>query len=200
MLENIKETVIERLVSERLNLGHLWALERLTEGKEVSQKFLLAPLTRKEMVLEGLLTTKGIEFLQELGTLQGKRGKRVLSNVSNVADIDTWFDSWWALFPRTDRFNYEGIDFFGGRGLRINKDKCKELFREMVLKNEFTGEQILEATRKDIQARKKASKVEGKNKLTFLNNSVTYLRQQIFSPYVGIEEEGEEERPVTFQI
>lgn len=99
-----------------------------------------------------------------------------------VEGIKSDFDRWWDTFPATDKIPEANMQTT--RPLRTDRDKCKELFCNMVDKGEFTADQIINGTACDVANRRKLSIKTGKNGLTFLQNSATYLRQKTFEPLI----------------
>ena len=56
----------------------------------------------------------------------------------------------------------------------------------MILDNEFTAEQIINATSYDVNLKKERSFKKGSNQLKYLQNSHTYLLQKSFVGFLGM--------------
>lgn len=187
MLENIKESLLESLHKLRLNLSHLWYLEQAVEGVEVEDNPVIKALERKGYLIEGKVTESGKIVYEQFKCINLGNDVSIDRNPDN-ADIKLQFQKWWAIFPRTDKFTFNGSTMYGGRTLRKSEGACYELFRKMVLKGDYTGDQIVKATIKDITNKMENSIQTGKNQLTFTNNSETYLRQKAFEAWIEEED------------
>lgn len=100
------------------------------------------------------------------------------------------FEDWWEIFPRTDAFTYKGTVFGGTRTLRVNKEKCKGYFEKILKKGVYTGEQIIAATLYDINLKKENSFKKRSNQLTFMQNSGTYLYNDIYEGFIPLAKDG----------
>jgi hypothetical protein len=103
-----------------------------------------------------------------------------------------FFEKWWQAFPGTDKFSYKGKSFSGSRSLRQNKENCKIKFNKIILEGDYTAEQVINALLYDVEMKKEASIKQGTNKLTFMQNSLTYLNQRSFEPFIELINEGVE--------
>ena len=150
-------------------------------------------LVRKGLITkENKLTTQGIELLKFVESEQPI--KIVKATPANVQ-----FEEWWKTFPGTDTFTHKGKRFEGSRSLRQNKEECKIRFDKIVLEGEYTVAQLIEALKFDVLQKKENSVKTGNNKLTFMQNSLTYLNQRSFEPFIELIKEGAkvEEAPKT---
>lgn len=150
-------------------------------------------LVRKGLITkENKLTTQGIELLKFVESEQPI--KIVKATPANVQ-----FEEWWKTFPGTDTFTHKGKMFEGSRSLRQNKEECKIRFDKIVLEGEYTVAQLIEALKFDVLQKKENSVKTGNNKLTFMQNSLTYLNQRSFEPFIELIKEGAkvEEAPKT---
>ena len=57
---------------------------------------------------------------------------------------------------------------------------------------EHTLEQIVKAVEYDVLMKKEESLKKGQNKLTYIQNSATYLKQRSFEPFIDLIKEGKE--------
>jgi hypothetical protein len=141
---------------------------------------LYQALIRKSLVApDGVVTLDGkqvIEFLDLPTTTK---------LVKKIVDSAT-FDKWWSIFPGTDTFTHKNKQFIGTRALRVNKAKCKKYFEDILKKGEHTGEQIIAATQYDINLKKENSVKKGSNQLTFMQNSGTYLYNQVYESFIDL--------------
>lgn len=96
------------------------------------------------------------------------------------------FDDWWDAYPGTDSFEYLGIKFQGSRSLRSGKEDCRIKFNVILSEKEYTAQELIEAMQHDVHLKKEASYKEKKNKLSFMQNSLTYLNQRSYEPFIEL--------------
>jgi len=115
------------------------------------------------------------------------------------------FEEWWKAYPGTDTFSHKGKDFTGGRGLRVNKEECKIKFDKIVNEGEYTGQDLIDALKFDVLQKEENSVNTKANKLSYMQNSLTYLNQRSFEPFIELVKQGKtvqetEESVNTFDI
>ena len=185
---NIKPYHFTELLNKGYSLDMMYILELIQNQKDVSSLIeenrkagdLLSTLRRKQLINEGdnNLTTKGQEILAFLNTsAKALKTKKV---------DDTDFNKWWNAYPGTDTFGYKGVDFQGVRSLRTNKDKCRASFDKIVLEGEYTSMELIKALEFQVEQIKERSVKERQNKLTYLQNSLSYLNQRVFEPFIEL--------------
>jgi len=129
----------------------------------------------KSLIVKGLVTEEGIlsvpgkEILQ---FIESEKSELVLTKPS-----DDHFLTWWKTFPGTDTFREGGKTFVGSRALKSSKDECRLKFNAILQEGEYTAEQLIGALALDIKQKKAMSVKVNTNKLTYLQNSLTYLRR-----------------------
>ena len=139
---------------------------------------------RKGLIFEeNKLTTDGKEIIIFIDSKEGKRIKK-------VAKSSTEFDLWWAEYPGTTNFIYKGKTFHGDRSIRVGKDDCKVKFNKILLQGEYTANDLIEALKYEVLQKKENSIRTNTNKLTYMQNSLTYLNQLTFIPYVELIKSG----------
>ena len=180
-----------QIMSLGLPLEGVYILECLIEGTNPGYHLpyprlqgTYQTLTRKGYLSESdELTEEGIRLYKALldnkDIVEEKEG-RVIS-----MEVKLTFEDWWRDYPRHDGFEYNNKVFEKKRPLKKNKEVCKRIFDEYVNKGRFTAKEIIEATAADILLRKQTSVKEGKNALSFLQASDTYIRQASFEPFIG---------------
>jgi len=200
-LSNVTLSHFEELIKKSYSLDVVFLLKTIDEGISVielcnsSAKIcnMMQTLVRKGLITkENKLTTQGIELLKFVESEQPI--KIVKTTAANVQ-----FEEWWKTFPGTDTFTHKGKRFEGSRSLRQNKEECKIRFDKIVLEGEYTVAQLIEALKFDVLQKKENSVKTGNNKLTFMQNSLTYLNQRSFEPFIELIKEGAkvEEAPKT---
>jgi hypothetical protein len=144
-------------------------------------------LVRKGLITDtdGRLTIMGKELLSFIKT-EGE-----VKIVKKKASLDE-FETWWKTFPGTDTFTHKGRKFTGSRSLRQNKEDCKVKFNKILLEGDYTAKQLTDALQYDVDQKKDASIKQGTNKLTYMQNSLTYLNQRSYEPFIELINEGVE--------
>lgn len=191
---NIKLTFshFEELIKCGYNLDMLFFVMLVEDGADVEQmitgstkmQILYQSVRRKGLLSEtNKITTLGKEMLallnQEKGAKMPKKKK-----------TDTDFDKWWNKYPGTDTFSYKGESFTGTRGMRVKKEECRVKFDSILSEGEYTAQELLAALEYEILQKKENSIKTKVNRLTFMQNSLTYLNQRSFEPFIELIREG----------
>jgi hypothetical protein len=100
------------------------------------------------------------------------------------------FDKWWNRYPGTDTFTYKSESFIGTRGMRVKKEDCKIKFNNIIGEGEYTSTELIAALEYEILQKKENSLKTKVNRLTFMQNSLTYLNQRSFEPFIELIREG----------
>jgi hypothetical protein len=129
------------------------------------------------------VTTLGKELLHFLTT---KETTKIVKKKPETSE----FEDWWKAYPGTDTFIHKGKKFAGHRSLRQNRDECKLKFEKILLEGEYTAAQLTEALIFDVTQKKENSVKTGTNRLTFMQNSLTYLNQRSYEPFIELIKEG----------
>ena len=147
-------------------------------------------LRRKGLISkdEDKLTTIGTDLLKFVGEDNVKKFVKRKANA-------TEFEEWWKTYPGTDTFTYEGKKFRGTRALRKDKQACKIKFEAIILEGDYTGQQLIDALKFEIAQKVNMSMKTKQNRLTYMQNSLTYLNQRTFEAFVELINEGEDTGP-----
>jgi 23S rRNA maturation mini-RNase III len=142
-------------------------------------------LIRKALITKDdeKITTLGkdlLEFMNAKST--GKLIKR--------KPATTDFEEWWKNYPGTDSFEYKGKKFTGTRAIRKGKDECRLKFDKIILEGEYTAQQLIAALNYELLQKKESSVSTNSNRMTFMQNSVTYLNQRAFEAYIELINDG----------
>ena len=181
------------IIKTSYSLDIIYLLKLIEQGYDISElckesvkiNVLYNTLIRKGLITETedkltILGTELLEFIESKASTKFKKKK-----FGNDG-----FDSWWENYPGTDKFEYKGRSFPATRALRANKDECRTKFNKILLEGDYTSEQLIEALKYDVQSKKDNSISTGTNKLSFMQNSLTYLNQRTFEPFIEIIKEG----------
>lgn len=185
----------EELIKRGYNLDIIYLL------KLVDEQYDVGPLCKDSMRIAAIyqsLIRKGlITEIDEKLTLVGKDLLDFL-NIKGGAKIikrkppTTDFEEWWKLYPGTDSFEYKGRKFTGTRAIRKGKDECRLKFDKIMLEGEYTAAQLIDALKYELKQKKESSIATNSNRMTFMQNSVTYLNQRAFEAYIELINSGEE--------
>jgi hypothetical protein len=191
----------EEILKAGFSLDIIYFLKLVEEGTDATalcdnpkMSVLCQTLRRKGLLTESLtLTLIGksvLGFLDEEGTPETKLVKKK----QNSND----FDEWWKIYPGTDTFTHKDKDFTGTRSMRVKKDECKTKLNSILSEGEYTIEELIAALKYEVLQKKENSYKTKTNRLTFMQNSLTYLNQRSFEPFIELIREGKtiEEKPI----
>jgi hypothetical protein len=146
---------------------------------------LYSSLKRKGLIseTEDKITTLGQELLIFIDTKDNSRFVKKKND-------DSSFEEWFKTYPGTDSFEYKNKTFTGCRSLRQNKDDCRLKFNKILLEGEHSADIMIGALKYDVIQKKEQSIKTSTNKLTYMQNSLTYLNQRSFEPFIELIKEG----------
>jgi hypothetical protein len=144
---------------------------------------------------KGLISSEGLT----------EEGKNLLSFVSSNEEIpkltkkkrtpkhiapDEDFIKWWKNFPASDTFEYKDKKFKGTRALRVKKEECKVKLDKILLSGEYTIDDMVAALKLEISQKAENSVKTGINKMSYFQNSMTYLNQNTYEAYIELVKAG----------
>jgi len=199
---NITPYHFEEILKAGYSLDIIYFLKIANEGYDIEKlcddpklRVLCQTVRRKGLLSENFkITVIGksvLGFLDESGTPEMKLVKK--KQVSND------FDEWWKAYPGTDTFTHKGKEFSGTRSLRAKKDDCKAKLNSILAEGEYTIAELIAAIQYEVLQKKENSVKTKTNKLSYMQNSLTYLNQRTFEPFIELIREGKivkEETPV----
>ena len=182
----------EELIKKTYSLDLIFLLKMLEEGIDTTE---LCANSVRVCNLFQTLERKGLIGTDQKLTLQGKE---LLSFMESEGEVKiakkkagpSEFEEWWKAYPGTDTFTHKDKRFTGSRSLRQNKDECRLRFEKILLEGEYTLADMLAALKFDVEQKKENSVKTGTNRLTYMQNSLTYLNQRSFESYVELIKEG----------
>jgi len=190
---NIKMTFshFEELLKSGYSLDILFFIMLVEDGTDVDSlcetpklKVLHQTVRRKGLLSEAnKVTILGKELLAFLNEKQGVK-------VPKKKKTDADFDKWWVLYPGTDTFTYKSQSFTGTRSMRVKKEECKVKYNNILAEGEYTAKELMTALEYEILQKKENSIKTKVNRLTFMQNSLTYLNQKSFEPFIELVREG----------
>lgn len=190
-LISLSNTAFEQILQLGIDLNHIYLIEELNGGIDLT-KHIQSPklvgwkqtLIRKGYLdMQGLLAQSGKDLLKLIGEggvllVKKQREKReiVLSD----------FELWWKAYPSSDTFTYKGRNFRGSRALRINKSECIVKMSKILAEGEFSVKEMIEALELEKRQKMEESLRVGQNKMSYFQNSLTYLNQRTYEPWIEI--------------
>jgi len=189
---NLSPWHYEELIKKSYSLDHIFLLKLIHENYDVTNlvedslkiSAIHQGLIRKGLITDnGALTTIGVELLVFLDT---KEQTKLVKKKSTTSD----FEEWYKTFPGTDTFTHKGKTFTGSRNLRQNPADCRIKFDKILIEGEYTVKELIEALKFDVLQKKEASVQENTNKLKYMQNSLTYLNQRSYEPYIELIKQG----------
>lgn len=183
----------EEIIKAGYNLDMIYFLKLADEGIDVStlcgdvkMQMICQAVRRKGLLSEDFKVTligKSIlGFLDDEGEPEAKLNKKVV-------ETDT-FDAWWKAYPGTDTFTHKGQSFTGSRGLRRQREDCKAKLISILEEGEYTIEEMIAALEFEVLQKKENSVKSKTNKLSFMQNSLTYLNQRTFESFIELVKQG----------
>jgi len=182
----------EELLKKGYNLDVVFLLKLIEENYDVRAlrddnikiEALYQTLVRKGLITEKGLTLTGKELLKFINI------KEPTVRIQKKVDITSEFEEWWKAFPGTDNFTHKGKKFSGDRTLRKTKEDCQLKFDKILEEGEYTAKDLIDSLNLDVLQKKENSVKTGANKLTYMQNSLTYLNQRSFEPFIDLLKEG----------
>ena len=185
----------EELIKKGYNLDMMYLLKLIDEQYDVSplcEGSMKIASVYQSLIRKGLIT-KDDEKLTLIGRdllefINAKSTSKIIRRKPATTD----FEEWWKIYPGTDSFEYKGKKFTGTRAIRKGKDECRLKFDKIILEGEYTAQQLIAALNYELLQKKESSLQTNSNRMTFMQNSVTYLNQRAFEAYIELINLGEE--------
>lgn len=189
---NITLNQLEQLYKNGYNVDMAVLLKMVDEGSVIKEvcissvklELLYTSLVRKGLITnEDKITDSGKELLKFIKT------KEKIKLVKKSKD-SAKFDAWWLAYPSTDTFSYKNKVFNGTRSLKAKKDDCRIKLDKILDEGEYKIEELIKALEFEVLQKKENSIKTGENKLSYLQNSLTYLNQRTFESFIDLIREG----------
>jgi len=184
----VSPTKFRALLKEGVSLDQLYLLLLIEEGYDIhpldepKERGLIQTLLRKGYINENnTLQEPGKKVIEFLNSKEGK-GLKLAKLVNNEA-----FAMWWKAYPGTDTvIKDKKVIYKGSRSLKVNKDACEAKFCKILAEQEYTVEQLIAALNAEIDLKTERSIREHTNKMTYMQNSLTYLNQRTFEGFIEL--------------
>lgn len=191
------------LVRKGYSLDMVFLLKLLGETDEAYPNNPKIDNIIQTMERKGLITEK-----DEL-TEEGKSLLSFISSTENSPKIprkkrivtEDVFERWWKAYPSSDTFDYKNKKFKGTRALRVKKDDCKAEIDKILKKGEYTIDELVSALKLESYQKAENSVKTGQNKMSYFQNSLTYLKQGTYDAFVDLVRKGhkvEEEKTTSW--
>jgi len=192
---NLKLTLyhFNTLQKSGFTLDMIFLLKLGEEGHDL--KALCVNDPKMEIIYQGI-RRKGLISENDKITLTGNNVLKFLNEEAPKDKIikkkasNEDFDRWWKAFPGTDTFKHAGKTFSGTRALRRSIDDCRTKFNSILSEGEYTADDLISALEFDVLQKKENSVKNNDNKLRYMQNSLTYLTQRSFEPFIELVREG----------
>ena len=190
---NIQISHFEQLLKNGYSLDIVFLLKLAEEGECLESLCKGSP--KLEALYQGIYR-KGLITVEDKLTLTGKAVLEFLSTTEETTTLvrkkktNDEFDLWWKAYPGTDTFKINGRSFTGTRSLRNKKDECKAKLHKILDEGEYTIKELIEALEFEVNQKVNNSIKTGVNKMSFMQNSLTYLNQRTFEPFIELIREG----------
>jgi len=179
------------LFKKGMSLDIVYLLKTIENGEDLNDLSKDIPklgnvvqsLYRKGLVSDNHnLTIEGKALIAFLST----KGKKIPKKKDKTED----FDKWWAAYKATDDFTYKGKHFPGTRSLRSKKDDCRIKLNKILAEGQYTIEEMIAALELEFHQKMENSIKTNTNKLSFQQNSMTYLNNYTYENYIELVRKG----------
>jgi hypothetical protein len=192
---NVKLTLFhfKELLKSGFTLDMIFLLKLVEEGHDIKDVCKGNP--KMEIICQGVYR-KGLVSGDNKITLTGKNVLKFLKETEPKDKIikkkpaTEDFKRWWKSFPGTDTFKHKNKVFNGTRSLRRDEENCRLKFNAILSEGEYTADDLIAALEFDVLQKKETSLKSNDNKLRYMQNSLTYLNQRSFEPFIDLLKEG----------
>ena len=177
---------LKSLLKNGYSLEIYYLLKLIDSGIDLDEFFETAKLKalkqtieRKNLVSDGKLTALAHDIIVFVDDEEST------TFVKKKPD-EEGFKRWWETYPGTDTFVYNGRKFQGTRALRVKKEDCKAKIDKILAEGTYKIDDLIKALEIEIEQKKSNSIKTGQNKLSYMQQSITYLNQRTFEPYMEL--------------
>lgn len=176
------------LLTKGYTLDMIYLLKLLNETNEAYPNSPKIDNIIQTLIRKGLITEK------EEVTDEGKALIAFLSSTEDKPKIARKkreitvgaFDTWWKAYPPTDTFEYKGRKFKGTRALKTKKPDCKIKLDKILASGEYTVDELVGALELEVSQKMENSFKTGTNKMSYMQNSLTYLNQCTYEAFIEL--------------
>lgn len=181
-----------KILEQGYDLNIVFLLETIEKGFKIDNRVSRINSYMQLMRRRGILTEDNNISVEGRKLLEYYRSEEI-ENLSLLQkeEKDVIFEQWWNAYPATNGFVWEGRKFPSTRSLRAQKDKCYEKFNSILLKGNYTADDLIKALELEVVSKKMSSYKKKTNELTYMHNSLTYLNQDDYMGFVEMIRSGE---------
>lgn len=192
---NVKLTLFhfKELLKSGFSLDMVFLLKLVEEGHDLKE--ICEGNPKLEILVQGIYR-KGLISGDNKITLTGRNVLKFIKeeapkdNIIKKKPASEDFKMWWKAFPGTDTFKYKNKTFTGSRSLRRDEENCRLKFNAILSEGDYTANDLIAAIEFDVLQKKENSYKSGDNKLKYIQNSLTYLTQRSFEPFIELVKQG----------
>jgi hypothetical protein len=202
---NLQFSHFNQIIKNGYSLDMVFLLKFSEEGINIKELCKESP--KLEALYQGIFR-KGLITSDDKLTLTGKSVLNFLETTETTKFVrkkktDDDFELWWKAYPGTDTFKCGNKSFTGTRSLRAKKDECKIKLHKILDEGEYTIKELIDALEFEVNQKVNNSIKTGVNKMSFMQNSLTYLNQRTFEPFIELIREGhkqEIDKPISSSV
>ena len=203
---NLHFSHFEQIHKNGYTLDIVFILKLIEDGQDVEQ---LCKRSEKLSIIYQSVLRKGLITKENNITLSGQAVLDFINSeqdevkLAKVKSTDDDFLKWWQAYPGTDTFKCSEKSFTGTRSLRVKRDECRVKFNKILDEGEYTCKDMIDALEFEVNQKVNNSIKTNTNKMSFMQNSLTYLNQRTFEPFIELIKSGhsiEEKKPVLGSI
>lgn len=190
---NLHTSHFKQIIENGYSLDMVFLL-KLAEEEECLESFCNGS-PKLEALYQGIYR-KGLISVEDKLTLTGKSVLEFLTTAEETTKFvkkrktSDDFELWWKAYPGTDTFTHKKQNFTGTRSMRAKKDDCKAKLNSILAEGEYTIKEMIAALEYEVMQKKENSYKTKTNKLSYMQNSLTYLNQRTFEPFIELVREG----------
>lgn len=189
-LFDITSQAFNQVIKEGLTLDHIFILEAFIEGTDLTKHIssVRVQACKQTLIRKEYLTETGNVTLLGRALIKSLKDNTSTSEIIRAVEIVTevGFEAWWSAYPATDIFTAEGMTFEGTRALRTKKLDCKKEFDKVIKEGEYAPTDLIRALEYEVQLKKSVSIREKENKMKYMQNSLTYLKNRTFENFIEV--------------
>lgn len=182
-------TKYDILLKKGFNMDIIYMLQQIKNNIKIPNNIRINNIL-KNMEQKGLITDN-----YRL-TLEGNNLLEFISSPDNdnvilkKVTFEDSFTKWWNTYPATNTFEYKGRKFKGNRALRVKKEDCRLKINKILNENQYTIEDLIKALELEVYQKQESSYKENKNKMDYMQNSLTYLNQATYEAFIELVKQG----------
>jgi hypothetical protein len=186
------------LIKKSFSIDYIFLLKLINENSDIAplcEDSVKVAMLHQTLIRKGLINDEGNKLTtlgQELVLFVDTKDSIKLPKKK---DNETDFDRWWKEYRATDNIllkdktgnsKDDEILFLGSRGLKVKRDDCRTKFNAILLEGDYTVEDLIRALHYEIDSKIQKSIETKQNKLSYMQNSLTYLTQKTYENFIEI--------------